>query len=293
MYLQLQYYLLLHPIVFLCIVGAYGLVLGSFLNVVIHRLPVMLDREWRSQCRELLEIPQADNSDPEFNLITPGSRCPHCGHRIRAWENIPLLSYVLLRGRCSECHAAISVRYPAIELGTALFSVVTAWRFGVSVQTLAALVLVWGLIPLAVIDYDHKILPDTITLPFLWLGLIVAGFGVFSDLRSAVLGAVAGYLSLWLVYHTFRLLTGKEGMGFGDFKLFALFGAWLGWQRLPVLILIAALTGAVIGGASLYIHRRGRDHPIPFGPFLCLAGWITLMWGDSLTHAYLQFARFG
>ncbi len=292
MYLQLQY-LLLHPIQFLCIVGAYGLVLGSFLNVVIHRLPVMLDREWRSQCRELLEIPQVDKSDPLFSLVTPGSHCPHCGHRIRAWENIPLLSYVLLRGRCSECHEAISMRYPAIELITALFSVATAWHLGVSVQTLAALVLVWGLIPLAVIDYDHKILPDTITLPFLWLGLIVATFGVFTDLRSAVLGAVAGYLSLWLVYHAFRLLTGKEGMGFGDFKLFALFGAWLGWQRLPVLILIAAFTGAVIGGASLYIYRRGRDHPIPFGPFLCLAGWITLLWGDGLTHAYLQFARLG
>jgi leader peptidase (prepilin peptidase)/N-methyltransferase len=288
---QLQIYLQLHPVVFLFVVGAYGLIVGSFLNVVIHRLPQMLDREWHSQCRELLQLPEAENTAVKYNLVTPGSRCPHCGHRIRAWENIPVFSYVLLRGRCSECRQKIALRYPLIETATAAFSVATAWHFGVSVETLAALLLVWALIPLAIIDYDHKILPDSITLPFLWLGLIVASLGVFTDLRSALFGAVAGYLSLWLVYHGFRLLTGKEGMGFGDFKLFALFGAWMGWQHLPILILIASLAGAVIGGAALLVHRQGRDHPIPFGPFLCLAGWITLLWGDTLARTYLQFAR--
>jgi leader peptidase (prepilin peptidase)/N-methyltransferase len=292
MFSGLQLYLQIHPGLFLAVVALYGLVLGSFLNVVILRVPVMLDREWRSQCRELLELPDSQ-APPPFNLVKPGSQCPHCGHPIRAWENIPVISYLLLRGRCSECGTRISPRYPLIELATAVVSVVTAWRFGVSIQTLGGLVLVWSLIPLTVIDYEHKILPDSITLPFLWLGLLFSSFGVFTDLHSAVLGAMAGYLSLWLVYQGFRLLTGKEGIGFGDFKLFSLFGAWLGWQQLPILILISAFTGAVIGGASLYFSRRGRDHPIPFGPFLCAAGWITLLWGDILTRAYLQFARIG
>ncbi|MEJ2107000.1 MAG: A24 family peptidase [Acidiferrobacteraceae bacterium] len=292
MFSGLQFYLQIHPGLFLTAVALYGLVLGSFLNVVILRVPAMLDRDWRSQCRELLELPQ-EKTVPAFNLLRPGSQCPHCGHPIRAWENIPVVSYLLLRGRCSECGTPISPRYPLIELATAILSVGTAWHFGVTIQSLGALILVWGLIPLAVIDYEHKILPDSITLPFLWLGLIFSSFGTFTDLQSAVFGAIAGYLSLWLVYQGFRLLTGKEGIGFGDFKLFALFGAWLGWQQLPILILIAAFTGAVIGGASLYFSRRGRDHPIPFGPFLCVAGWITLLWGDTLTRAYLQLARIG
>jgi leader peptidase (prepilin peptidase)/N-methyltransferase len=292
MFSGLQLYLQIHPGLFLTAIALYGLVLGSFLNVVILRVPAMLDREWRIQCRELLELPQ-EKTAAAFNLLRPGSRCPHCGHPIRAWENIPVVSYLLLRGRCSECGTPISPRYPLIELATAIISVGTAWHFGVTIQSLGALILVWGLVPLAVIDYEHKILPDSITLPFLWLGLIFSSFDTFTDLHSAVVGAIAGYLSLWLVYQGFRLLTGKEGIGFGDFKLFALFGAWLGWQHLPILILIAAFTGAVIGGASLYFSRRGRDHPIPFGPFLCVAGWITLLWGDGLTRAYLQFARLG
>jgi leader peptidase (prepilin peptidase)/N-methyltransferase len=279
-----------HESFYLVVVALYGLVLGSFLNVLVYRLPVMLERQWHNQAREFLELAPA-SSDRPISLLQPGSRCPSCGAPVRPWHNIPVLSYLALKGRCAACGTRISLRYPFVELLTAALSVVTAWRFGVTPATLAALVLVWVLIPLAFIDYDHKILPDAITLPFLWGGLLVNSFAVFTDLHSAVIGAMAGYVSLWLVYHGFRLLTGKEGMGYGDFKLLALFGAWLGWQLLPLVVLLSALAGAVIGGTYLTVSKSGRDHPIPFGPFLCIAGWIALLWGHEITHAYLRFAH--
>lgn len=271
-------------------VAIYGLAIGSFLNVVIYRLPVILDRLWRERAQLTLEL-EPDNYTETIGLVTPRSRCPQCGHQIKAWENIPVISYLLLRGKCSACNTAISIRYPLVELLTAALSVSVAWSFGVNATTLAGLILVWALIPLALVDYDHQILPDAITLPFLWLGLLVNSYGIFTDLHSAVIGAIAGYLSLWLVYQAFKLITKKEGMGFGDFKLFAMLGAWLGWQLLPLTILLAAFSGAVIGGVYLTLSKHGRDHPIPFGPFLCVAGWIALLWGHDLVRAYLQFAR--
>lgn len=283
------YFFETHPVFFIFSVAAYGLVIGSFLNVVIYRLPVILDRIWHERAQLTLGLEPDQQTEP-FNLITPRSGCPHCGHQIKAWENIPVISFLLLRGKCSACKAAISIRYPLVELLTAALSVSVAWSFGVTAATLAGLIFIWALIPLALIDYDHQILPDAITLPFLWLGLVVNFYGVFANLYSAVIGAIAGYLSLWLVYQVFKLLTKKEGMGFGDFKLLAMLGAWLGWQLLPLTILLAAFSGAVIGGAFLVLSKHGRDHPIPFGPFLCVAGWIALLWGHDLVRAYLQFS---
>ncbi len=280
-----------NPITFLIVVGLYGLLVGSFLNVVIYRAPVILERIWRHRAQLTLEMSLDEGKEPApFNLLVPRSRCPHCDHRIRAWENIPVVSYLLLGGRCSNCKKLISPRYPFVEALTAVVSVITAWHFGVTVATLAALVLVWALIALAFIDYDHQILPDAITLPFLWLGLFVNSFGIFTDLNSAVFGAIGGYLSLWLVYQLFKLLTKKEGMGFGDFKLVAMLGAWFGWQLLPITILLGAFSGAIIGGTYLMVSNQGRDHPIPFGPFLCIAGWIALLWGKIIVTRYLQFA---
>ncbi|MFV1996502.1 MAG: A24 family peptidase [Acidiferrobacterales bacterium] len=284
------YFLESHPTFFIFSIALYGLAVGSFLNVVIFRLPVMLDQIWRERAQLTLELEPDDNTG-SIGLVSPRSRCPHCDHPITAWENIPVVSYLILRGKCSECKKKISVRYPLVELATAALSVSVAWSFGVTTTTLAGLLFIWALIPLALIDYDHQILPDVITLPFLWLGLLVNAFSIFADLQSAVIGAIAGYLSLWLVYQAFKLLTKKEGMGFGDFKLLAMLGAWLGWQLLPLTILLAAFSGAVIGGTYLVLSRHGRDHPIPFGPFLCVAGWIALLWGHDLVRAYLQFAR--
>lgn len=279
-----------HFTFYIITVAIYGLAIGSFLNVVIYRLPIMLDRQWQENARLTLDLETNQNSE-SVSLTTPRSRCPHCSHPITAWENIPVISYLMLRGKCSACNASISVRYPLVELLTAVLSASIAWSFGVTATTLAGLVFIWALIPLALIDYDHQILPDTITLPFLWLGLLVNSFGIFTDLHSAVIGALAGYLSLWLVYQAFKLVTKKEGMGFGDFKLFAMLGAWLGWQLLPLAILLAAFSGAIIGGIYLSLSKHGRDHPIPFGPFLCVAGWVALIWGHDLVQAYLQFAR--
>lgn len=263
-----------------------GLVIGSFLNVVIYRLPVMLEADWSRQCSEL-----AGNEPPEtapFNLVRPTSACPACGHKIRAWENIPVISYLLLKGRCAGCEQPISLRYPGIELATALFSGITAWHYGFTPQAAAALLFVWALIPLCVIDYDRQLLPDSITLPMLWLGLLLSLFGVFVDVHTSVIGALAGYLSLWLVYHIFRLVTGKEGMGYGDFKLLAMIGAWAGWQSLPVVILCSSLVGAVVGIALIVFQGRERSQPMPFGPFLAAAGWITLLWGQDIIAAYLN-----
>jgi len=270
-----------------------GLIVGSFLNVVIYRLPIMLKRGWKSECQAFLaeDAGQAPADEPTaiFNLNTPRSRCPHCDHAIAIWENIPVFSYLFLRGRCSECKAAISLRYPAIELFTALLSLACAWYFALSTTAVFAILLSWGLIALAFIDLDEQYLPDSITLPFLWLGLLLNTQNLFTDLESAVIGAAAGYLILWSVYMLFKKLTGKEGMGFGDFKLLAMLGAWLGWQMLPVIILLSSAVGAVIGIALIASNRHQRGIPIPFGPFLAAAGWIALLWGNDINHAYLQW----
>ena len=275
------------PLAFGIVVFIFSLMVGSFLNVVIYRLPVILERTWRKECEELGGETVPDKADP-FNLVVPRSRCPHCGHRIRAWENIPVISYVFLRGKCSQCKARISVRYPLVELLTAVLSTVTALVLGPTLSGLAAVVLVWGLVALAFIDFDHQILPDVIVLPGLWLGLLLNSQQVFTSLESAVYGAVAGYVSLWLVYQLFKLVTGKEGMGFGDFKLFALFGAWLGWQQLPLVILLSSLTGAVLGLAMIVVAGRDKQVPMPFGPFLCIAGWIAMLWGKDIVSGYLH-----
>lgn len=263
-----------------------GLIIGSFLNVVIYRLPVMMQRSWESQCRELLEEEQAEQET--FNLTKPNSRCPHCGHQIGALENIPVISYLIQRGRCKHCGEPISIRYPLIELFTALLTGITAWHFGFGWPALFAVVLTWALIAMSFIDIDHQLLPDDITLPFLWIGLILSMFGFYADMPSAIIGAVSGYLSLWLVYHIFKLVTGKEGMGYGDFKLFALFGAWLGWQALPLILLLSSLVGAVIGISMILIVGRDRQLPIPFGPYLAAAGWIAMLWGNDITQFYFQ-----
>ena len=281
-----------YPVAFLLLTALLGLVIGSFLNVVIHRLPIMLERLWQRQCEELGRQPATETSNGgAFNLVYPGSRCQHCRHAIRALENIPVLSFLWLRGKCAACGKAISWRYPAVELLTGILSLAVAWRLGIAPAALAALFLTWALIALAFIDYDRQILPDDITLPLLWAGLLLNVFGVFVPLSSAVIGAAAGYGSLWLVYQAFRLATGKEGMGFGDFKLFAALGAWLGWQQLPLIILLSSLLGAVVGIVFIAFFGRDRRLPIPFGPFLCVAGWIALMWGDNITRAYLQMMR--
>ena len=277
-----------NPAFYFSAVALFGLIVGSFLNVVIHRLPAMLQHGWKQQCRELLELEADSESVP--GLIAPRSACPQCGAPIRAWHNIPLLSYLLLRGRCHDCKTAISLRYPLVEALTALLAVTVVWQLGATPQALAGIVLTWILIPLAVIDADHQLLPDGITLPGLWLGLLINWFGVLTELSSAVIGAAAGYLVLWLLFHGFKLLTGKEGMGYGDFKLFALLGAWLGWQALPLIILLGACAGAVIGIALIAIRGRDRNVPMPFGPYLCIAGWIALLWGDRITSAYLRSA---
>lgn len=274
---------------------ALGLVIGSFLNVVILRLPRMLESGWRRDCAEITGASaQVDGpTGPELTLARPPSHCPACGHRIRPLENLPILSYLVLRGRCSACGVRISPRYPLVEGLTALLTLAVVLRFGLTWQALAALPLTWGLITLALIDYDTQLLPDGITLPLLWLGLITSIFSLFADSQSAIIGAVAGYLSLWMVFQAFRLATGKEGMGFGDFKLFALFGAWLGWQYLPQIILLSALTGALLGSVLIASGRHERGRPLPFGPFLAAAGWISLIWGPQINDTYLRLSGLG
>ncbi len=277
-----------YPVVYFLFIASLGLVVGSFLNVVVHRLPIMMQRDWRAQCRELLpESGPAAEPEERFDLASPGSRCPSCGHRIRVLENIPVLSYLALRGRCSGCGHRISLRYPMIELLTCVMSLVVAWRFGVSIQTLAVLLFTWPLIALSFIDLDTQLLPDSITLPVLWLGLGFNLFAVIVPLWDAVVGAMCGYGILWIVYQAFRLLTGKEGMGFGDFKLLAMLGAWAGWQSLPLTILISSILGAVVGVSLMAFKGQDREVPIPFGPYLALAGWISLLWGDRIISWYL------
>jgi leader peptidase (prepilin peptidase)/N-methyltransferase len=285
------------PVIVTLVCTLLGLVVGSFLNVVIHRLPQMLDREWDSQAAELLQ--QKGSADAaaklrgtggtvRYNLVTPRSTCPRCGHRIRAWENIPILSYLFLRARCSACKAPISIRYPIVEALSGILSGYIGWRYGLTLATLGALFLMWSLIALTVIDIDTQLLPDDITLPLIWLGLLVNLNGTFVPLQSAVIGTVAGYLSLWAVYWLFKFATSKEGMGYGDFKLLAAIGAWLGWKMLPVVILLSSLVGAVVGVALIVFARHGRNTPIPFGPYIAAAGLIALFWGETINRTYLQ-----
>lgn len=281
-------------VVLISSISLLGLFFGSFLNVVIYRIPLRLQHEWRTECKEFLEIESssADNQEtaPPENIFTSRSHCPRCGHLITALENIPVLSYLLLRGKCSECRTRISPRYPAIEILTAILSGLVAWSFGLTPALPFLLILVWSLIALSFIDFDHKLLPDTLLLPILWLGLLVNSQGLITDIQSSLYGAVAGYLSLWFFYQAFKLLTGKEGMGYGDFKLLALIGAWLGWQMLPLVILLSSLVGAVTGILGILILGRNRQLPIPFGPYLSIAGLIALFWGQEIIDGYLQFA---
>jgi leader peptidase (prepilin peptidase)/N-methyltransferase len=262
-----------------------GLLVGSFLNVVIHRLPRMMEREWQAQCAELNGQPPS--ASPPYDLWRPGSACPLCGHAIRWYENIPLLSFALLRGRCSACKGPIAWRYPLVEAAGGLLAGYAVWHFGPGAQALTAMVLMWALLALTVIDLDTHLLPDRITQPLLWAGLLVNWQGVFVPLEDALLGAVAGYLTLWLVYHGFRLVTGKEGMGHGDFKLLAALGAWLGWQMLPLVILASSLLGALVGIALIALAGHDRARPIPFGPWLALGGVVALFWGDGILRLYL------
>jgi leader peptidase (prepilin peptidase)/N-methyltransferase len=267
--------------------GLLGLCIGSFLNVVIHRLPKMMEREWQAQCAELRGEMASAEADP-LSLAKPRSRCPNCGHQITALENIPIISYLLiLRGKCSGCQARISPRYPIVEALTGLLSAYVVWHFGPTLQAAGALALVWALIALAAIDLDTQLLPDSITLPLLWLGLTFNLWATYADISSAVVGAMLGYLALWSVFWLFKLATGKEGMGYGDFKLLAALGAWLGWSMLPAIILLSSVVGAIVGITLIIVTRHGRNVPIPFGPYLAAAGGIALFWGASITQSYL------
>ncbi len=328
------------PPLLYAVVALFALAVGSFLNVVIHRLPLMMEEEWRRECAHLAQSqaeaeaaagqtathpaissasagvspgfsPETPPTAPSMasatvpptaspaeaaatlSLARPGSHCPHCGHRIRATENIPLLSYLLLRGRCSACQQPISPRYPLVEALTALLSVLVVWRLGLTWEAAAALLLTWGLIALAFIDLDTQLLPDNITLPLLWLGLLISLAHWFVGPSEAILGAALAYLFLWTVYQLFKLATGREGMGYGDFKLFAVFGAWLGWQALPLILILSSVVGAVIGMILLARSGRDRHTPLPFGPYLAAAGWIALLWGDSISGSYLRWSGLG
>jgi len=274
------------PAFFISLAGLLGLLVGSFLNVVIYRLPRMMEREWQAQCAELNAQPATENTP--FNLMVPRSACPQCHRPISALENIPLLSYLFLRGRCAGCATPISLRYPIVEAVSGGLSAFAAWHFGFGLAGFAALFFIWALVALTFIDFDTQLLPDSITLPLLWLGLLLNLNGAFTSLANAVVGAVAGYLVLWSVYWAFKLFTGKEGMGFGDFKLLAAIGAWLGWTLLPLVILLSSLVGAVVGIILIVATRHGRNIPIPFGPYLAGGGLIALFWGHSLTQSYLQ-----
>lgn len=278
------------PAYFLTLATLLGLLVGSFLNVLVYRLPIMLEQQWQREAQEVLGLPTT--AQERFDLWLPASRCPHCGHRIRAWENIPLISYLALRGRCSACKTRISLRYPLVEVASALLSLVVAWHFGVSLEAVLALPLTWCLLALSLIDARHQLLPDVLVLPMLWLGLIVNAFGLYAPLAGALWGAVIGYLSLWTVYWLFKLATGKEGMGYGDFKLMALIGAWGGWQVLPLTLLLSSLVGALVGLCLLRLRRHALGTAMPFGPYLAIAGWIAVLWGDEIYASYLQLLGF-
>ncbi|MBL0636719.1 prepilin peptidase [Aeromonas dhakensis] len=275
------------PWLYFSLVFLFSLMIGSFLNVVIHRLPIMLEREWRAEYLSYFNPETQLQQEERYNLMVPRSACPHCGHAITAMENIPLLSWLWLKGRCRECQAPISARYPLVELLTALLSLVVAATFPPGWGLLAALLLTWVLVALTFIDLDKMLLPDQLTLPLLWGGLLFNLAGGFVPLADAVIGAMAGYLVLWSLYWAFKLLTGKEGMGYGDFKLLAALGAWLGWQALPIVLLLSSLVGAIIGISLILLRNHHQGKPIPFGPYLAIAGWIALLWGDTITRWYL------
>lgn len=283
------------PLIFISVAFILALLIGSFLNVVIHRLPIMMEREWRAQCDEMSAVPADSLPVGRFDLMAPGSRCPSCGHQITALQNIPILSFVLLGGKCAGCDMKISVRYPVIELVTAVLSSIVAWRFGFGWEAAAAIVMTWALVAISVIDFDHQIIPDSLSLPLVWAGLTLSLFhpmqgaqNLFVDPQTAIVGALGGYLSLWSVYQLFRLITGKEGMGYGDFKLLAALGAWLGWKMLPVIILMSAVVGATVGIMLIVSKRHERSVPIPFGPYLAAAGWIAMLWGPDIVDWYLD-----
>ena len=278
------------PTIFNVFIVVLSLIIGSFLNVVIYRLPKMMHNTWYLECREFLadevkNIPPAEMT--ELTLSKPDSTCPKCQHKIRFYENIPVISWLFLQGKCGQCKNTISIRYPLVEAITAVLSLVIAIHYGVSFETLLLLILTWGLICLTLIDFDHMLLPDQIVMPLLWLGLLVNITGTFVPLNDAVIGAAVGYMSLFSVFWLFKLLTGKEGMGHGDFKLFALFGAWLGWQLLPILILMASVVGAIIGISLIVFKNHTREQAIPFGPYLAIAGWITVLWGEGIWSWYI------
>ncbi|HWQ37464.1 MAG TPA: A24 family peptidase [Burkholderiales bacterium] len=289
-----------HPGALAAVAGVFGLLVGSFINVVIHRLPRMMEREWREQAAKLAE--ESGSADcaaalrgtpatTRYNLIVPGSHCPKCGYRIRAWQNVPVISYLWLRGKCAGCGTAISARYPIVEAISGITAGYLAWRYGFSLAALGAALFAWSLIALTVIDIDTQFLPDDITLPLLWTGLLFNLGATFAPLFEAVIGAAAGYLSLWSVYWLFKMATGKEGMGFGDFKLLGAIGAWLGWKMLPLVILLSSFVGAAVGIALIALKRHKRGTPIPFGPYLAAAGLIALLWGEYLNRTYLQLFR--
>lgn len=280
----------IYPFLYLGSVFVLGLLVGSFLNVVILRLPVMMEKDWQQQCCELLELDDSKYSKNKtnLNLYMPRSHCPECKHQISALENIPLISYLLLKGKCRHCKTKISLRYPLIEFVSGVSVVIVAFYFGISLQTLFALLLTWALIALSMIDFDHQLLPDDITLPFLWLGIIINLFGLFTDIESSVIGAILGYGTLWSVYITFKLVTGKEGMGHGDFKLLAVLGAWFGWQSLPIIIILSSIVGAIIGILLMVFKSHDRNTAIPFGPYLAIAGWVSMLWGPYIMSAYLN-----
>ncbi len=275
---------LLDPVAATVVAAAVGLCIGSFLNVVIHRLPQMLERGWQAQCAELRGETPAEL--PRYNLIVPRSKCPSCGHGIAAWENVPVVSWLALRGKCSACEARISSRYPIVEALGGLLAAAAIWRFGPTSQGIAACGLLWTLLALTFIDFDTQLLPDNLTLPLMWAGLIANLAELFAPLRDAVIGAIAGYLALWSIYWLFKLIRGKEGMGYGDFKLLAALGAWLGWKMLPLIVLASSVVGAIIGLTLLVM--KGRDHNIPlaFGPYLAIAGAMALFWGPALMSVY-------
>lgn len=289
-------YLAASPAALILVCVLFGLLVGSFLNVVIHRIPKMMEATWRQEARELLEqpAPKGEETPPIFNLVTPGSHCPHCNHRIRWYENVPVVSWALLKGRCSGCKAAISKRYPIIELLTALVAGLCAWRFGYDPWLIFMLYGSFTLLALAVIDLDTTLLPDDLTYPLLWAGLLAAVLGISPvSLSDAVIGAMAGYLALWSLYWVFKLLTGKEGMGYGDFKLLAALGAWLGWQYLPVVVLLSSVVGLVFAVSMMASGSVKRDQGIPFGPYLAIAGWIALLWGEAIVSSYLGLFNLG
>ncbi|MCR3909698.1 A24 family peptidase [Aeromonas hydrophila] len=275
------------PWLYFSLVFLFSLMIGSFLNVVIHRLPIMLEREWQAEYLGYFNPETQPQQEERYNLMVPRSACPHCGHAITAMENIPLLSWLWLKGRCRECQAPISARYPLVELLTSLLSLIVAATFPPGWGLLAALLLTWVLVALTFIDLDKMLLPDQLTLPLLWGGLLFNLAGGFAPLADAVIGAMAGYLVLWSLYWAFKLLTGKEGMGYGDFKLLAALGAWLGWQALPIVLLLSSLVGAFIGIGLILLRNHHQNKPIPFGPYLAIAGWIALLWGDTITRWYL------